>query len=145
MTHNDRGHYAAKHPKGAVAAIAIGQAVQEKCDDQGITCFAAHQIAKKLGASPKEVGIAIDLLETRIRKCQLGLFGYGEPHKAVRSATKVAPEVKSAIEKSLVDGRLPCAEAWRIADTIGMPRMELANCCEALNIRINGCQLGAFK
>lgn len=145
MTHNDRGHYAAKHPKGAVAAIAIGQAVQERCDDQGITCFAAHQIAKELGVPPRDVGIAVDLLETRIRKCQLGLFGYGEPHKAVKPATDIAPDVKSAIEKSLIEGRLPCAEAWRIADSISMPRLELANYCEALNIRICRCQLGAFK
>lgn len=144
MTHQDKGHYATKHPKGAVAAIAIARAVQEKRDEQGITCFAAHQIAETIGTSPKDVGIAIDLQEARIRKCQLGLFGYGAQHKALRPSTKITPELQSAIEQSLVEGRLPCAVAWRIAETLGLPRIEVANCCEALKIRINKCQLGAF-
>lgn len=144
MTHHHNGHYAAKHPQGAVAAIAIAQAVQKRSDEQGITCLLAHQIAAELGVSPADVGIAVDLLETRTRKCQLGLFGYGTRHKAVKPTATVRPELRAAIEEALIEGRLGCAQAWRIADHFGIPRMEVANSCEALKIKINACQLGAF-
>jgi hypothetical protein len=144
MTHEDSGHFAAKHPKGAAAAIAVAQAVQQASNEQGITCHAAHKIAAELQIPAQDVGIAIDLQESRIRKCQLGLFGYGPQRKAVRPVTTVAPELQAAIENALVQGRLACAEAWRIADAIGIPRLEVANSCERLKIKINQCQLGAF-
>ena len=77
MTHEDAGHYAAKHPEEKIdPAIADAIAVKEK--EGRVTCAAAHAIAKKLNRSPQVVGINIDLLEKRIRRCQLGLFGYGK-------------------------------------------------------------------
>ena len=76
MTHEDAGHYAAKHPN-AKADPAIAAAIEEKQTDGRITCAAAHAIASKLGCPPEAVGVNIDLLEMRIAKCQLGLFGHG--------------------------------------------------------------------
>lgn len=138
------GNYSDKHPKGAIPAIAVSQAVQKNSDAQGISCAAAHRIVTELGVPPEDVGVAIDLKEIRINTCQLGLFGYGSRRKAVKPAAKVAPDLKSAIEGALLKGRLSCAEAWRIADAMGILRIEVANSCETLNIKINKCQLGAF-
>lgn len=144
MTHRDVGHFAAKHPNETQVAPAVRQAVQDELDHQGITCHAAHAIAENLGVAPREVGVAIDLQEARIRKCQLGLFGYGPSRKAVKPVDTVTSDLKAAIDSALIDGRLSCAEAWRIADTSGISRLALANACETLKVRINNCQLGAF-
>lgn len=144
MTHYDKGHYAAKHPAGTQVEPAIHDAVKEKLDKRTITCHAAHKIAEKLNVSPKQVGIAIDLQEGRIHKCQLGLFGYGSPQKAIKPSPNVSPQVKAAIESALINDRLPCIKAWEIAQSQGISRRTVAEMCETLGIRINQCQLGAF-
>ena len=49
---------------------------KKKMKNNRISCAGAHKIASVLHAAPAEVGRTIDLLEARIVKCQLGLFGY---------------------------------------------------------------------
>ncbi|MDA8137702.1 MAG: hypothetical protein M0036_03535 [Desulfobacteraceae bacterium] len=144
MTHQDNGHFAAKHPKGAAAAVAIAQAVLEKSSPHGLSCLAAHQIATQLNVPPRDVGIAVDLQEIPIRQCQLGLFGHSPQSKSVRPINPVNAELSDAIKAALHNGRLSCMEAWRIADALAIPRIDVANACEALKIKINQCQLGAF-
>jgi hypothetical protein len=143
MTHEDAGHYAAKH-KGAKLNEKIAAKVREKMSDDILSCGAAHVIAKELNVAASEVGITLDLLEVRIGKCQLGLFGYGGKKRIVRPADKVEPELQKEIESLLVDGRLPCKAAWDIAEKFKMKRLYLANACEKLNLKINSCQIGSF-
>ena len=143
MTHEDAGHYAAKH-KGKKINEKIAIKVREKMFDNSLSCDAAHAIAGELKVKPSEVGVTLDLLEVRIGKCQLGLFGYGEKKRIVRPADEVNPELKREIENRLVEGRLPCRVAWDIAEKFGMKRLELANSCEKLKIKINACQIGSF-
>ncbi len=115
MAHEDAGHYAAKH-KGAELNEKIAAKVREKMSDGTLSCGAAHVIAEELGVAASEVGVTLDLLEVRIGKCQLGLFGYGEEKRIIKPADKVDPELQKEIENSLVDGRLPCKAAWDIAE-----------------------------
>ncbi len=143
MAHEDAGHYAAKH-KGAKLNEKIAEKVREKMSDDTLSCGAAHVIAEELGVAASEVGITLDLLEIRIGKCQLGLFGYGEKKRIVKPADKVEPELQKEIENSLVEGRLPCKAAWDIAEKFKMKRLDLANACEKLNLKINSCQIGSF-
>jgi len=143
MTHHDSGHFSAKHPDGTNVQATLQQAVREQIVNKEITCHAAFAVCEALQVTAREVGIAIDLQEGRIRKCQLGLFGYPKG-KAVKAAETVGPELRAAIEAALVDGRLPCVDAWRIADTLGIARLAAANACETLKIKIKPCQLGAF-
>jgi hypothetical protein len=91
-----------------------------------------------------KVGIAIDLAEIRIIKCQLGLFGYGSSKTAIKPSESVSKELQDAIKKALLKSRLPCVAAWRIAEKFNIPRMGVAAACEALNIKVKPCQLGAF-
>lgn len=145
MTHADAGHYAAKHPnEKIVPAIAEAIAVKEK--EGSITCAAAHTIARKAGCDPSVVGINIDLLEKRIRRCQLGLFGYGVKNKkAVKPASMVAAPLKRAIRKAMGGkGHLGCLSAWNLAQQQGLTKLELASACEAMGVKIKTCQLGAF-
>jgi hypothetical protein len=143
MTHEDAGHYAAKH-KGAKLNEKIAVKVREKMADDILSCGAAHVIAEELGVAASEVGITLDLLEVRIGKCQMGLFGYGEKKRIVKPADKVEPELQKEIESLLVDGRLPCKAAWELAKKFQIKRLDLANACEKLKIKINSCQIGSF-
>ena len=144
MAHQHAGRYAAKHPAGTRVTPAIEQAVRNRLNNNKIACRAAHEIAASLGVSAREVGIGIDLLEARISNCQLGLFGYGRDRKEPVSPPKVGHELKNAIENALIDGRLNCADAWKIADTLGVPRPEVARACDTLKLKVSRCQLGAF-
>ena len=132
MVHEDAGHYAAKHPNGKIDK-AVADAIADKQKQGRITCVAAHAIARKQGCSPKVVGMNIDLLEKKIRRCQLGLFGYG-----------LKKTLKTAIRKAMVGDRITCQATWELAQNMGMTRMELSSACEAMKIKISRCQLGAF-
>jgi hypothetical protein len=143
MAHEDAGHYAAKH-KDTELNEKIAVKVRKKMSEGTLSCGAAHVIAEELGVAASEVGITLDLLEVRIGKCQLGLFGYGEKKRIVKPADKVEPELQKEIENSLVDGRLPCKAAWDIAEKFKMKRLDMANACENLRVKINSCQIGSF-
>ncbi len=144
MTHEDAGHYAAKHAAGTRPAPGIEEAVRDKIKDGHITCAAIHKIAGDLKAVPAEVGVAVDLMEARLSRCQMGLFGYTPDRRIVKPASEVSPELEAAIRKSLVDGRITCLSCWGIAKGFGIAKMDVASACEALHIRIFSCQLGAF-
>ena len=143
MAHEDAGHYAAKH-KGAKLNEKIAEKVREKMSNDTLSCGAAHVIAEELGVAASEVGITLDLLEIRIGKCQLGLFGYGEKKRIVRAADEVEPDLKTALESVLVNGRFPCKAAWEIAEKFKKNRLDIASASEKLKIKINSCQIGSF-
>ena len=144
MTHEDAGHYAAKHPEAKINPQ-VAEAIAEKEKDGRITCAAAHAIAQRLSISPQVVGVNIDLLEKRILHCQMGLFGHPpETSKAITPMEQVSQELEQAIRGALVDNRLTCKAAWDLADKTGLSRMDLASACEALAVKIKKCQLGAF-
>jgi len=144
MTHEDAGHYAAKHPAGTRPDPDLAEAVRAKCTEGAITCSAAHAIAATHGVAPAEVGRTIDLLEGRIHRCQLGLFGYAPQKRIVTPAERVSAAMAAAIEAGGHDGRLTCRVCWQIAERLDVPRMRVAEACEALGIKIRACQLGAF-
>ena len=144
MAHEDAGHYGAKHP-GATIDADIAEAIRAGEKQGRITCAAAHEIACKQNCTPKQVGVNIDLLEKRINKCQLGLFGYGEPKgKAVEAASAVPDDLERAIQAARVGGRISCEAAWDIANRMERKRIDVACACEAMGIKVSACQLGAF-
>lgn len=144
MTHGDKGNYKAKHSSASRLDQKIAQALGKKTADGKITCADASDIADELGAAMKEVGLAIDLMEIEINKCQLGLFGYSPQKMVVKPAEAVQADLEGAIRGALLNDRLPCSAAWRIAKTFAIPKMAVSSACEALKIKIKPCQLGAF-
>jgi len=144
MTHEDAGNYAAKHPAGTAPDPTIADAVREDASEGSVSCAAAHAIAGDLGVSPAEIGRTIDLLQLRIVKCQMGLFGYHPRKKIVEPATSITPELRDAITTAATNGRIPCLTSWEIAGKFHLPKMAVAAACEALGIKIGSCQLGAF-
>jgi hypothetical protein len=122
----------------------ITQEIQVRLRNDALPCAVAFDIAGKLGCTPAEVGRTADLLHVNLVKCQLGLFGYKPQKKIVDSRMPQEPALGDAIRDGLVDDRLPCQTAWRIATQFGVPKMTVSSACEALGIKIKPCQLGAF-
>jgi hypothetical protein len=123
---------------------AITQKIKVRLRKDALACAVAFDIAGKVGCTPAEVGRTADQLHIRLVKCQLGLFGY-KPHKKIVDSRKPQePALGDAIRDGLVDDRLPCKTAWRIAAQFGVPKMTVSSACEAMGIKIKPCQLGAF-
>jgi len=144
VTHEDAGHYAAKHPAGTTCDPAVAAAVRERMIDGTITCPAAHEAAEACGVAPVEIGRAADLLECRLSRCQLGLFGYSPQRRIVEPAAEIGAELRERLTGAATDGRISCAACWAIADTLRIERMAAAAGCELLGLKITHCQLGAF-
>ncbi len=147
MTHEDAGRYALKHPPDTRPNELIAKAIREKSSGKELACAAAEKIAKDLRVGIPEVGVAADLLEMKIKKCQLGLFGWEKKPghgKEIRAAGSVSAEMKRALEKATENGAVTCAAAWAIAGRLGAERKVVSAACETLGLKIRACQLGAF-
>jgi len=143
MTREHAGHYSQKHP-GDTLDPGLARAVSERAREGRLACAAAFALAKELSLSPAEVGRTLDLLELKISRCQLGLFGYNPGYNKPKPAQSVEPELEEAIRRELVNGRLPCAAAWQLAGQRGLARLEVTSACNKLGLKISQCQLGAF-
>jgi hypothetical protein len=119
-------------------------ALRESSKDDAMACGAVFAVIGRLNVDPAEAGKTLDLLEIEIRGCQLGLFGYSPDKKIVKPADSVPGDLEGEIRSRLLEGRLPCAEAWAIAASRGMSKMDVAAACETLGIKISRCQIGAF-
>ncbi len=144
MAHENAGHYAAKHPEGTGLNERIAEKIHDRVIEGEISCGEAHAVAGELGVSPKEVGVAIDLMELRINQCLLGLFGYNPEKKVVTPAESVAPELRAALEAEKAKGGVSCEAAWGLAEKFNLRRLEVSSACEALGMKIVSCQLGTF-
>jgi len=147
MTHKDAGKYSAKHPSGTTFNEQVARMVREKSPGGELACVMGEKISKELGVKISEVGITADLLEIKIKKCQLGLFGYGKKPQHgndIQAADFVSDEMKRAIEGAAENGEVTCAALWMIADRLGTKRKEVSAACETLKIKIRECQLGTF-
>ena len=143
MTSQNRNNYAKKHSAGEVPAAGIKAEIENRSKNRELPCAVAFKIADDLGVPPDAVGKTGDLINYRIVKCQLGLFGY--PQKKIVTAREAPnPEIKDAISSALVDGRLPCKAAWQIADRFSVSKMAVSGICEQMNLKVRPCQLGAF-
>lgn len=145
MTRKNAGKYAAKHPPDTQLDPALAHVVQQAAGDKGeITCAAAFVVAAQSGVLPSQVGETVDLLELRITKCQLGLFGYEPGKKLIKPAEVVADDLRAALLSLAGNGEISCAACWETADRLGVSRLAVASACDRLGLKITPCQLGAF-
>jgi hypothetical protein len=136
--------YSQKHGPNAELDPVIRDAVIKHARNKELTCAAAFRISEQLSKSPSEIGRALDLMEFRLIKCQLGLFGYQPQSKIVAPKLPENKAVEQSIRSALQDGKLSCLNAWKIAARHGIPKMAVSAACEAFNLKIKPCQLGAF-
>jgi len=136
MTREKEGHFAKKHGPGSKANPEIEAALKGLASKGELPCAVDVQ--------PGEVGHTADLLEMRLVKCQLGLFGYQPAKRIVEPAQQVPDALAKRIREGLENGRLPCIVAWKIAKDLSLRKMEVSSACQALRIKICSCQIGAF-
>jgi hypothetical protein len=53
-------------------------------------------------------------------------------------------ELDKKIKASLVDGKLPCAAAFQIAQQSNVTTKDIGEACNRLKIKVRSCQLGCF-
>ena len=56
----------------------------------------------------------------------------------------MARTLEEAVKASLIDGKLHCEVAFKIAEELGVNRMEVGDMANKLDIKIAGCLLGCF-
>jgi hypothetical protein len=144
MSKDEDGHYSQKHPSDSEIDGRITIALRQWISDGEIPCAVAFKVASELDVAPALVGKTADLLELRLKKCQMGLFGYEPNKRIVKPAETVSEVMESCIKRELTDNRLSCKKAWEIAEKLGVGKMAVSSACEHLGIKINACQLGAF-
>ncbi|MBM4322920.1 MAG: hypothetical protein FJ115_05095 [Deltaproteobacteria bacterium] len=147
MTYEYSGKYALKHPSETKPNEQVVKAIREKSPGGELSCGMAEKIAKEINVSISEVGITADLLEIKIKQCQLGLFGWGnKPNhgKDIPVGGSVPKEIKNALEEVAENGGVACAAVWAIAGRLGTERKAVSTACETLGLKIRACQLGTF-
>jgi len=144
MKHQKGQSFADKHDPGARVNELIKEHIMHQSKNNELACAKAFKIADELNVSAAEVGKTADLLDMRLVKCQLGLFGYTPEKKIVKPKAARNPKLESAIKDSLIKGALPCATAWEIARNFDISKMAVSAVCEQLKTKIKPCQLGAF-
>lgn len=144
MSQDDFNHYAKKHSPDAVVDKLVADALRKRALRGTISCALAFEVAGHLQKEPGVIGRTADLIELRLVKCQLGLFGHGPKKDAAAPQQPVPSQIEEAIRKALKDGRLPCKSAWEIAEAFALHKMRMGTICDSLGIKISPCQLGAF-
>ncbi len=144
MTREQGPKFSEKHSADAKMDPAIAQKIKDKVTNNEMACAVAFQIADELQATAIEVGKGIDLLDVKLVKCQLGLFGYSPSKKVVKPKSPQTQDLEGAIRAAMVQEKLSCQAAWDIAHRFSVPKMTVSAACEALDIKIKPCQLGAF-
>jgi len=136
--------FSEKHGPEATPDRFIEEEILKQGKNKKLPCAVAFEISRTLKVSPDAVGMTADLMNFKLTKCQLGLFGYQPQKKIVKHPDRVPEDLKNSIADQLVQGRLSCRRAWDIASALKIGKMKVSGACEAMGIKITGCQLGAF-
>jgi len=140
----NRNNYTAKHKEGTRINPDLANMIKNKASEGKLPCAVAFKIAEDMGVTPAEVGVALDLLEIKISKCQMGIFGYGKGERFIKSMENVPSSLEKAVREGIKGGKIACRDAWQAAEKLGTGKMEVASACDKLGIKISSCQLGAF-
>ena len=144
MSRNKGQKFSDKHEAAEKPNPEIMNQIEKRSKNNEIPCALAFEIVDDLAVLPAEVGKTIDLINYKLVKCQLGLFGYLPEKKIVTPQDTTNQDLKDAIQKALVDQRLPCISAWEIAARFKIPKLAVSGIAEAMGVKIKPCQLGAF-
>jgi len=131
-------------PGGSEKDGEIWEILRTRSENGKLACKRALASARELAVDPLVIGRYADDMGIKLAACQLGLFGYRPEKKIVKPADTIEPVLAGQIEKHLSEGRLPCAAAFEIAESMGLARMDVSSACEAMKVSIKPCQLGAF-
>ena len=137
-------NFSTKHGPDEKPDALIKNEILKQTKNDKIPCAVAFEIAKALQVSPDAVGKTADLMNFKLTKCQLGLFGYQPKKKILKPQESLKKDVKDAVSDALVRGRLSCQHAWDISTRLQVSKMTVSGACEVMGVKIKDCQLGAF-
>jgi hypothetical protein len=63
---------------------------------------------------------------------------------ANEEGTMQKEQIREAIRKAAVNGRLSCETAHALSQELSVPLREIGSLCNELKIKISACQLGCF-
>ncbi len=144
MSEKKRIPFSKKHDPDVRPDPLIEKEMRKRGANQEISCALAFEIAGGLGVGPEAVGLSADVLDIRLVKCQLGLFGHKPGNKIVTAENASNQEVTDAVNGASENHRLSCETAWRIAARFDLSKLTVSNVCQANGIQIKNCRLGAF-
>jgi hypothetical protein len=136
--------FSTKHGPDEKPDTSIKNEILKQTKNDKIPCAVAFEIAKALQVSPDAVGKTADLMNFKLTKRQLGLFGYQPQKKILKPQDSIKKDVEDAVYDALVHGRLSCQRAWDIATRLSVSKMTVSGACEVMGVKIKDCQLGAF-
>lgn len=53
-------------------------------------------------------------------------------------------QLRQRLKEAAKEGRITCAQAWELAEELGVEKKLVGKICNELGIRIKACQLGCF-
>ncbi|MFC1954463.1 hypothetical protein ACFLVZ_01405 [Chloroflexota bacterium] len=109
-----------------------------------LPCQVAFDIAGELKVSRQEVGESANRLDVRITDCQLGFFQVLKATHDDLVDKAIDEKLVDEITSSLVDGRLTCPIAFKIASKLKVTPKEVGDAATKQGIRVKNCQLGLF-
>jgi tRNA (adenine37-N6)-methyltransferase len=68
-----------------------------------------------------------------------------KPISQPKPGTKEPDVLVEAVRGSLINGKLPCAVAYRLANELGVHVSEVGHAADASGVKISVCQLGCFR
>jgi LAO/AO transport system kinase len=71
------------------------------------------------------------------------IFISEEPQKIKKSALAVLG-MADLLKERAEDGNISCADAWKIAGELGVPKKDVGRAADEAGVRIQNCQLGCF-
>jgi hypothetical protein len=126
----------------------IRAAIEERLADGKLACASAFAIVHAHDIEPLEVGWTANVMDVRLNRCQLGLFGYPGKQGWNNSNVPDLPVPAGMAEAIKAYGEahdtLPCITAWDIASQFETSRMLVGYIADKLGVKITPCQLGAF-
>lgn len=144
MTLDQNQSYSDKHGKHVKMDETIASAIRRRAKNNELPCAVAFDIAAKLGCTADQIGLTADLLDYRLTKCQLGLFGYKPQKKIVKPEHPSDSGLEAALKEKAGSGAISCRDVWALSDRFKVSKMAVSANCEALGIKVKPCQLGAF-
>jgi len=130
--------------KNVVTDEKLEQKLKASLVDGYLPCSVAFQISRELKVNRNRVGDMATRLKVQIVNCQLGFFQLEKATHDDLDVADISQTLIDEIEASLVNGRLTCPVAFKIAKKMKVTPREVGDAATKQNIKIMNCQLGCF-
>ncbi len=122
----------------------LGDKITSSLVDGRLPCLVAFDVAREAKVGRRQVGDMANELKIRVVDCQLGCFDSKKATHDDLAGKQINRAVIDEVESSVVDGRLPCAVAFKVVETLKVTPKEVGDAATRQKIKINNCQLGCF-